>query len=1340
MNPSWLSYVPSNIGQAILANPAANPVGLEQRTEAVALFADVSGFTAISEALGQAGKAGTEELTQILNAYFETMIDLIQSYGGIVGQFGGDALTVLFPYVDETKQAVVRRAIQCALDMQSNMGRYEAIQTRAGTFRLTMKAGLAAGPCFFTTLGGLEVGLKYVIAGQVLDHCADAEHHAERGEVVVHNHLLPFAGELSIAEEREGFSVVAAMPEHAPEHPLEPMPAELPDAALNVLAAYLHPVIAERQWRGQSGFINEHRKVTVLFINFMGFDYDGDPDVVDKLQGYFASVMRIIQRYDGYLNKIDMGDKGSKYIVLFGAPVAHEDDEERALRCALELRSLSATTGRIGVNTGFVYCGLVGSDVRREYTVMGDAVNLSARMMQAAQPDQILVSGFTHRHAATHFTWDTLPPVRVKGKTEPIAVFGVLGVRGRSILKTQELDYGLPMVGRAAELAVAEERITQVLSGRGQIIGITAEAGMGKSRLNAEIVRLASARGFVRFGGECESFGTTTSYLVWHHIWQNFFGIEMSWLPELQQAHVQSQLADIDPSLVKRLPLLAPALNIPIPDNEMTAALDAKLRKASLESMLVTCLRARATETPLLLVLEDCHWMDPLSFDLLEAIARNIDDVPVLMLLLYRPPELANVDIRRLPRFPHFVELALADFTPQEAAELIELKLRQLFASADKPPAELVELVTARAQGNPFYIDEIINLLRDHDIDPRDIAALRTLELPESLHSLIISRIDRLVEDEKITLKVASVIGRMFPAGWLWRVYPQLGQAERVREQLFALRQRDFVMPASPVDPEVEYLFKHVVTQEVAYESLSVATREELHEAIASFIEQTYPDTLDRYLDLLAFHYAFSDNLPKQREYFWRAGEAAQATYANDAAVDYYRRLLPLLPPEEQAPVLLKLGKVWELTGQWDVAEETYQRAFRLAEEAGDAVTQAQCYNELGRLRTLQGHYDQALADLQQAHDRFERASDRLGICKTLINMGNVHLYQGDFPPAQDYLERALPVANEIEDRSLAGLILGNLGLAYGLQGDADKGLSYLEQQVQIKRAIGDERGVGVATGNMGVMYENKGDYTTAMRCYQEQLLVANEVGDQRIVSLAIGNIGILYSQQGDYESANACYARQLQIALELGDRRGMSFALADLADVFVQTGQPHMAERLIDLAILIARTLMIQYELCRYLFQKAQLWAQLERYGDAQPLNDEALAVAQEVDRQDIAFKATILATELDYRLSRYDARQTAERLTQALADWPEDKQRADIYYELWRLNHGNRQARHEAAELYERLYTVTPNFQYRQRYEELTGGRLDKPAPLPPLPAIAIQRSMSLEALLRRAEARLS
>ena len=281
-------------------------------------------------------------------------------------------------------------------------------------------------------------------------------------------------------------------------------------------------------------------------------------------------------------------------------------------------------------------------------------------------------------------------------------------------------------------------------------------------------------------------------------------------------------------------------LNLSIPDTELTRGFDAKLRKTSLEALLVDCLRARARTTPLLLMLEDCHWLDPLSRDLIEVIGRAIANLPVLMLLAYRPPEAARLRGGPVGQLPYFTEIELADFTPEEAGRLIALKLGQFLGPGAEVPPEFVEEITRRAAGNPFYIEEILNYLRDMEVDPGDAERLKTLDLPTSITSLILSRLDQLSERQQIAIRVASVIGRLFRAAMIWGVYPELGEMERVRADLERLSTLELTAQERP-EPELVYFFKHTMTQEVTYESIPYATRAALHEQIGQYLERAHP-------------------------------------------------------------------------------------------------------------------------------------------------------------------------------------------------------------------------------------------------------------------------------------------------------------------------------------------------------------------------------------------------------------------------------------------------------------------------------------------------------------------
>ncbi len=750
-----------------------------------ALFADISGFTPLTESLLRAlgPQRGAEELTHFLNRVYDALIAELYHYGGSVIGFSGDAITCWLDGDDG------RRAVACGLAMQRAMAQFAATATPSGdSVSLAVKVAAAAGSVRRFVVGDPAIQLIDVVAGRTLEHLAAAEHLAQKGEVVVHDATAAaLDGVLRSAEWRadeahgDRVAVVASLTVAVDQNPWPILP---PDALQeDIVRQWVLPAVYQRVRTGSGEFLAELRPAVALFLRFGGLDFEHDEAVTGKLDAYLRWVQGILAHFEGTLVQLTIGDKGSYLYAAFGAPIAHEDDAVRAVSAAFALRSPPDTFAyigvpQIGISRGSMRAGAYGAHDGRTYGVLGDETNMAARLMQAAHPGQILVSETAHPAAAGVAQWERLPPMRVKGKSNPVTAYAALAPMDHRTLRLHEPRYTLPMVGRESELGVIAQRLALARRGRGQVVGISAEAGMGKSRLVAEAIRLAQEQGVVAYGGECQSYGSTASYLVWQDIWRGLFALEEGWTVEQQIQTLETTLARIDPALVPRVPLLGTVLNLSIPDTDLTRSFDAKLRKSSLEALLVDCMRARAAQAPLLLVLEDCHWIDALSEDLVEALGRAAANLPVLLVQSYRPRDIRSLSGHRMEVLKHFTEIKLSYFSAQEAAQLIQLKLEQLSGARLGVPAEVIERITARADGNPFYIEELINYIRDRDIDPLDTAAMAHMDLPTSLHSLILSRIDRLGEREKVVLKVASVLGRRVQADWLSGAYGQLGDLQ----------------------------------------------------------------------------------------------------------------------------------------------------------------------------------------------------------------------------------------------------------------------------------------------------------------------------------------------------------------------------------------------------------------------------------------------------------------------------------------------------------------------------------------------------------------------------------
>jgi adenylate cyclase len=1171
---------------------------LPQLAQGAALFADISGFTPLTEMLAETfgPQRGAEELTGYLNQVYTALIAELHRYGGAVIGFSGDAITCWFDEQQERPdrftaiedgqpvrsgkppvRSAALRAVATALAMQQVMRQFEAVQVvGGGLISLAVKTAVVAGPVRRFVVGDPDMMLVDVMAGSTLERLAAAEHQAQQGDVVLDEetavsltHHLHIDTWRTDRESGRRFAVVTGLE-------ALPAPAPWPTQSATALTAeqtrpWLLPAVYRQLQAGRGEFLAELRPAVALFLRFAGIDYDGDPDASHKLDQLVRQVESIFVRYEGSLLQLTIGDKGSCLYGAFGAPIAHEDDVDRAAAAALELQTLPAHLHflqplQIGIAYGRMRTGAYGSPLRRTYGVLGDSTNLSARLMQAAQPGEILVSSRAQSRAGDLFAWQELPPIPVKGKREPVALFRLLEMKSQPTIHLWEAQYALPMVGRESELALIRERLAAAQQGQGQIVAITAETGMGKSRLLAEVVR-GAPQAFAGYAGECQSYATSSSYYVWQPIWRGLLGLhdEVARLPQAEQIERVSQtLHQLDPALVGRLPLLDKVLNLPIPDNDLTGSLSAKLRKSARETLLAELIQAKARQQPLLLVLEDCHWLDPMSLDLLTTIGRAVANLPVCLLLVYRP--LAEQEALPVTRLPHFTEVGLTEFTEAEAERLIGLKLAQRFGETAVLPQALFRRIIERAGGNPFYIDELVNYLQDQGVDLHDTDALDQMDLPGSVHSLILSRMDRLGEGEKATMKVASVIGRVFPAAALWGVYPQLGTAEQVKSNLGVLCELELT-PLDRPDPELSYLFKHVVIQAVAYESLLYRTRAMLHEAIGHYLETNYPDDLDQQIHLLAHHYGHSENEAKKQEYLLRAADQSRADYANRTAIDYYRRVLPLLPRAEQPPVLRRLGSVYELLGQWQEAERRYQQALSLADELGDVGERAWCETAMAELLRKQGQYEQARTWLDQAYDGFTAVSDQAGIGQVFHYAGTIADQRGDYEQAQGYYERSLAIRRQVGDERRAAYLLGNLGIVARRQGQPAQALTHYEESLALRRALGDRWGVANCLNNMGNVNVDLGRYQAAQAHLEEALAIQRELGDRWMIGNALNNLGNVARAQADYERALRLYRESLDIYGALQDKWALAYLFEDLGWLLAQQNQGQAALQLVAAA-----------------------------------------------------------------------------------------------------------------------------------------------------------------------------
>ncbi|MEI7644926.1 MAG: tetratricopeptide repeat protein [Chloroflexales bacterium] len=1202
---SLAAYIPQDRCEALVRNAL-----LPEHTDGAALFADISGFTPLTEALRAAlgPRRGSEALTDQINTTYDALIAQVDAYHGSVIGFAGDAITCWF---DAGDGPAARRAAACAVGMQRAMVAFAHVfLPGGGSTALALKVAVACGSARRLVVGDPDIQTLDLLAGATVARVAAAEHHAQPGEIVLDAACVAALGAAATtgtwredATTGERFAPLCDLTEATPIAPWPELSADALTPAL--LQPWLLPAVYARELAGQDAFLTELRPAVALFVRFGGIDYDAEPDAHARLDRFIRAAQGVLARFGGALLQVVIGDKGSYLCGAFGAPVAYEDDARRAVLAALTLQcqAIDLPPPQIGISQGTMRCGAYGSTSRRTYGILGDEVNLAARLMGLAAPGEILISGDVRAAVADRVSLEPRSPVRLKGKAEPLPVFAVGGVRQERAVRLPEPTYTLPMVGRSAELMQSAHILDQALAGHGQVLGIIAEAGLGKSRLVAEIIRLAHQRAMVGYGGGGQATGMRSPYLVWQSIWRAIFNCDPEAPLRRQIRALEGFVDDWAPERADATPLLGPLLGLPLPESAFTQRLEPKDRQGALHALLRDSLAAAAHEAQavgggLLIVLDDAHWIDAASVDLLIDLARTIPVLPVLFVLAYRPLDLDQPHNLHVEGLPSFTQIHLTGLDAAAAEQLIQAKLLQLFPTrGGAVPATLVTQLMARTQGNPFYLEELLNYLHDREIDPRADGALESLDLPASLHRLILSRLDQLSAQQQVILKVSSVIGRRFLVAWLRGAFPSLAPPKGLATELVELAELELT-PLDTPEPELAYLFKHVVTREVAYESLGAATRAALHGQLASYLERVADIDTDAMLDVLAYHYEQSDHLAKKREYLRRAGHAAAARYANAAALAYLSRALELAPPDdlrERYALLLAREQIYGMQGTReaqradmeslaDLADhladpaarsEVALRRARYANSTGDfaaaavaaqtaiaqanAVSQprlaATAHQRLGFALRGQGRYAQASEQLAESLRLATATDDARQIWATLSDIAAVAREQGDYGEARRQSDRSLAVARAMGDRRLESYALNDLAAIVGQQGDLSAARGYLEQCRSAAHAVGDRWIEAICIGNLGFVQIILGDYVAARSYGAQSLALANETGDRQQVAYTYGNLGLAALGQDDSAGAGGYFQQSLALAEILGDRFLAGLAQRGLGNVALVRG-----------------------------------------------------------------------------------------------------------------------------------------------------------------------------------------
>jgi tetratricopeptide (TPR) repeat protein/class 3 adenylate cyclase len=1262
------------------------------RFSAVTLFLDISGFTSISDRLMDEGREGAEVLSDILGNVFDPAIDAIYNAGGFISGFEGDAFTAVFIFGD----AAGERVVNAAWDIMAMFREHGRQETRFGDFVLEAKIGLSQGDVDWGILG-LEGRKIWFFKGEAITGCNNAEKQCRPMEIILDDKLagspaLELAGRLE--SRGPGYSVLRTFSSGPVSNLLQTS-----ELSGDITRQFVPDKILAMP------FVGELRRVVPVFISFQqsaqGFEH---------LNAFVSEVLQQAQRFGGYFRDIGFADKGNVMFVLFGAPIEYENSIEKALDFSLSLAQHFGIKIRVGITSGGAYAGITGNEKRCEYSVIGEVVNLASRFMELADWGETIVSRDIVKCTDDRYIFNDLGACKVKGKDQSVQYLSLQGAAS----KPKQGLYSRPMLGRISELeilqAFCEPLYQPPFSESGSFAGVVTvygEAGIGKSRLLYELTQSQFPKA-VCYVTQADNI-TRESMNPFVGFFRQYFNQHNELDEESRISAFEKRFSDLDVNLQaigKPAHEVRQDLARSIHVFRMLIGLNADLAeddqldsKSHYEYILFTIkvfFKALSLIQPTIFVLEDLHWLDDDSINIMRVITRGMDDCPLLFLISSR-----LLDDGSLP------SLGLDPEVKQHSLLLQELPIEVSGGIVKEnigyfPDDELLEFIADRTENNPFYVEQFALYLLENNLiglnGEQYVLEQTEIGIPRGINALLTARIDRLSVELRETAQVASIFGRKFDEKVLQEMLFLQGEKpvepglERTAEDtLTAFSGLEVVELVSQLVQgqqeqiwsqliDTEYMFRHHMLSESVYQMQLRSRLRNLHHLAATALEKLYSGDKALFVHL-AYHYERAESIDKAAEYLKKAAVYAKESYHNADALDAYQRLLDnrrkagCLPPDLEIEILLEQGEILQLLGDWARCQTVRERALQLAGSLGEQSLLANVSYALALILGKRGDIEKSLQFYDQALPLYRALQDEKGIALLMMGKGDIYLNQGDYAAAGVCYAESLHVAESLGDARVMSIAKGNIGVVYLYKGEHEEAIDLHREALQIASEVGYKQGMAKSLGNMGNAYREMGKYREAMKCYEKDMALSRQMGDKRGMAAGYNNMGMIHVDLEKLEAAKESFEKKMTFSAELGDRQGIATGACNLGFVCMHTGdftgaeryylqQLKIAEELgdrelvamatgnigwscflkgeaensiqwLDRSLAIIEKLDIKYLQCETLLSRAKVSYSLHRFAEALSLSEKSRFIAEAVGRQSTIFDARVLGVTSEIRRS---------------------------------------------------------------------------------------------------------
>ncbi len=1147
--------------------------------QAAALFFDITGFTPLTETLMHRGQEGAEILSGILNRVLTPAIDLIVARGGCITAFAGDAITAVFAAEAAPSQAAAH-AVATAWAIQEQFRKHAVYHTRFGSFSLAVHTGIGYGTVEWGIVGHEEK--TFFFRGPAIYEAVRTGQQAPAGQIWVgsscHSLCAPHA---ALQETAAAHRILRVHHLPAPSRPAPPPP---PDPA--IMERFLPDNILALEQAG------EFRNVTAIVLSF-------PPHLpLSQLNSLVQTLIGLSGNFGGYLNKIIFSDHAMTALCLFGAPQGLERNVHRALSFVLALRrQLPPDSWRGGLTYGTVFAGLLGNEKRGEYTVLGDSVNLAFRLAEQAEWGEILLEENAYLQAQARYALTALGKRQVKGKRAPVAVYHLAGEKASAAPL-----FGSLFIGQETALAAADQRLQKTAQGKfGGLLYVYGNAGAGKSHLLYELQRRHPHVQYLY--APCDAI-QQHSLRPFYQLFQRYFAQTPDASPEQNRAsfsllyrqlqtQTRRQNAALADEMERLQPFMAGFLGLPT-DGTLYDQLPPDLRYQNILQALQTVLLALVSQAPLVLIVEDIHWLDEDSAQLLRDLYPRMEAHPFLLIATARYQQDGKG-----PRLPLETEAAVIHLDALSAGEVQALGRSLLGGPLSQA---LLDHLQEKTDGNPFFVIQTLRYYRDEGIIAPQQAPPHTWDLqqsqtpiPATIADLLVARIDQLSASLREAVQTASVLGYEFPVQVLSEMLRRQGRRTPIEAPLHHGMRQNIWQPLS----ELNYIFSHAYLRDTAYNMQLREHLRQLHRLAADSMVQLYPEDTHLYPQI-AFHYEQAEMPQQAARYFQLAGDAAYAQYALNDAITYYRHALQHLGEDDarRYEIYNHLGRAQQWQGNISASMETYHNLKQLAARYNQPRYLAHAWNELSLLYEMQGHNSRSRECARQAEEIARRNHLAEELARALFNQGwacyregqpekawqlgqaaldalpaeqtvasdirlrclnlfaAVHLLRDEYEQAEQFWQQSLDRLVRENDLINQATMIGNLGSLATARGEYEKALDFFRQSARISRQIGDTHGEIIAR-------INESDALSALQRYEEgeqaarESIAAHKTQQSSVYTLSVAyrNLSTALEGQNRLEEALSTAKQALALIQQTGDQQEIAATYQQIGGVIAALG-----------------------------------------------------------------------------------------------------------------------------------------------------------------------------------------